>query len=540
MWRCDGSLLQQALRTICLVSAYTAVVYAQQAIPGGQGASNQSGYTLKVRSQLVLLDTVVRDKTGKAVRHLMRDDFSILQDGIPQPIVGFEATDAAGAEKPRLVVASTEELEQKAPRWPVTILVLDELTTHFEDEYFARYALGRYLDAQGETLNTPTMLLARSYDRTMVLHDYTTSKTGILNALNRHFVGNDWKAKTPDQVGNLFGAALVSLVEIAKATQAHQGHKNLIWIGRGFPTVQWANLSQEQAGSLQNAIITCSNLLKNARMTLYSVDPAGVAGTPESSVDMATGALTPDDPFGGQIDFDSMVRETGGRSMHGRNDVDRLIAEAVSRGEVFYTLAYRPHESGGDPKKLHELKVVTKNPSLTAITRTSFYIEDSPASSVGAKVGDISHAKAADLAAALSSLLVYNDIPIDIGRVGQTDQYRLALPASALNFEESSGKLSTQIDLIAVSFDRGGKPLSKSIRTISVTMPLLPSGKVEDRKLTVMSKIGDDETARLRFVVRTRSGDKIGAENFFLIDRNLLKDPLTGLKPVKPRIPAQF
>ena len=199
----------------------------------------QPAYTLSVSSQLVTLDVVVNDKSGQPVRGLKRDDFAIYEDDIPQPIVSFEASEPKRVTgRGPIEIHSTAELDRLKPDAPVSIVVLDELTTKFEDQYFARYSLEKYLGKQGEILDQPLMLMARSLDHTQVLHDYTTSKREILDTLNRHFVGNDWRAADPNWTNEHILAAFASLIEIAKATQGHSGHKNLIWIGRGFPTIQ--------------------------------------------------------------------------------------------------------------------------------------------------------------------------------------------------------------------------------------------------------------------------------------------------------------
>ena len=106
-------------------------------------------------------------------------------------VVSFEASEPKRAMvRGPTEIHSTEQLDKLEPDAPVTIVVLDELTTKFEDQYFARYSLEKYLAKQGATLDQPLMLMARSLDRTQVLHDYTTSKREILDALNRHIVND--------------------------------------------------------------------------------------------------------------------------------------------------------------------------------------------------------------------------------------------------------------------------------------------------------------------------------------------------------------
>lgn len=503
--------------------------------PARDAASNQHSYTLTLNSKLVALDTVVRDQNGNIVRNLKKDDFTVLEDGVPQQIVAFDAVDTTKTSAMWGSIHSSEELEQKAPRAPVTILVLDELTTTFEDEYFARYSLGKYLDAQGETLGEPTMLLARTYDRTMVLHDYTTSRKEILNALNRHLVGNDWRATTPDQSANLLGAAFASLIEVAKATEGHEGHKNVIWIGRGFPTIQWDNLPAADSDALQQAVVSCSNLLRAARITLYSLDPSGIQFAQEGTL-QGNGDVVQEDPLGGQVNFDSIVHFTGGLSMHGRNDVDRMIGEAVTDGELFYTLTYRPPELLPESSNtFRQIRIVMKDPQLVATTRSGYFFQAVTPLAETPQGPSVSNARDLDLAGALSGLMVYSGIPLQVIHQGETNRYRLSLPAESLGLAEADGRLTGEIDLIVVSFDRAGKVLDRSGKVIALHFPVSPPGRVESRTVTLAVDSGAAANpARVRFVVRSHTNGRIGTENYFLVDRDSLKDPSAGLKAAKP------
>jgi VWFA-related protein len=195
-----------------------------------------------------VLDVVVRDAKDSLVKGLQRGDFSIEEDGAAQQLDSFEETISPSGNRARLErIESTQELDRRTPDAPVTIFVLDELTTRFEDEYCARYSLQKYLSRQGEVLDQPVMLVARTIDRTMLLCDYTTSKKKVIDALNHHLVGNDWRNRNPNFADVQTSAAFASLIEVAKATEGHPGHKNLVWVGRGFPSLQWDSLQDDQA-----------------------------------------------------------------------------------------------------------------------------------------------------------------------------------------------------------------------------------------------------------------------------------------------------
>ena len=78
---------------------FTSLVLFFLGVTGGLSAQDQSqtqpdaqsAYTLKVNSDLVLTNVVVRDKkTGEVVRGLKASDFQVLENGKPQSIISFD------------------------------------------------------------------------------------------------------------------------------------------------------------------------------------------------------------------------------------------------------------------------------------------------------------------------------------------------------------------------------------------------------------------------------------------------------------------
>ncbi|HEY4357695.1 MAG TPA: VWA domain-containing protein [Acidobacteriaceae bacterium] len=533
---------------LCLVLLVPGLGRAQQQpqtspVPHSDTPANQvdqvpagtPGYTLQVHTQLVQLDVVVRNAKGELVPDLHAGDFTVTEDDAPQRVVSFDATSPnTPAEPASSHIESTAELDQREPNAPVTILVLDELTARFEDQYFARYSLERYLSKQGEILDQPMTLIARTIERTMVLSDYTTSKKKILDALNRHLVGNDWRANNANFNDVQVSAAFASLLEVAKATQGHPGHKNLVWIGRGFPSLQWQNLQQDQIDELKAAVSKCVDLLRESRVTLYVIDPAGVQGISGTSDE--NGMVTLDDPFAQDVSFDSLARATGGVSMHGRNDVDHLIGDAVAGGETFYTLAYRPSSPADtDPAKFRRIKVTLKDSSLTATSREGYYPRadrPAPAAFADAK-GKLTEGTLFDLSSASTGLMVFDGIPLTLNRQGPSmNEVQVSFPASSAGLTLSDGKLRGDVTLIALSFDLSGKLLTKEGRVVALHLAALQEGQVENRSIHITTPLNTQlPIARMRIVIRANSTGKIGADNVFLAARNTLKDRETGVKP---------
>jgi len=496
--------------------------------------AQQPAYTLSVKSQLVTLDVVVNDKNGQPIRGLTRNDFTIYEDKVPQPIVSFEVTEPKPATgSAPIQIRSTAELDRLEPEAPVSIVVLDELTTKFEDQYFARYSLEKYLSKQGETLDQPLMLIARNYHGSQVLRDYTTSKKEVLDALNRHFVGNDWHATDPSSPDEQILAEFTSLIEIAKATQGHPGHKSLIWIGRGFPSMQRDGVVLKTDNALDAAIAQCTNLLSDARVTLYTIDPEGVSA-PEQTLD-AQGDVVMEDPFGSQVDFMKMATATGGQSLHGRNDVDRMIDTTVKDGQVFYSLSYRPSSSitTDNPKAFRKIRVEVKGGALLATTREGYYLTTPDTPAAKEEAGTLSKEERFNLAAASQGLLVFDGIPLTITRdESKPDTFHLAFPAAPLGLSDDGSKMSGRVSLIVLSYDKTGKLLNHTGRVISLHLATLQPGETESRKVELSTSLDTHApAARVRFIVLGNANGRVGADNVFLVDRNTLKDAATGLKP---------
>ncbi len=341
----------------------------------------------------------------------------------PQTILNFEQ---AGAHSlaPELTVNSTADLDRLAPRAPVNIILLDEFNTRFEDMAFARYSLKKFLEKQPEKLSTPTMLIAVGLQKFTVLHDYTQDKMAVLDALDHHFVSNPWQLQQGTWIPDRFATAFGTLMRVAEATVGHPGHKNMIWIGRGFPALRFTNLQVDAEARVNNAVQECVNMLRDARVTLYAIDPAGVLADPAV---YGFGAAL-DDPFGGNYQFNRMATATGGRALYGRNDVDAEIGTSIRDGSSFYTLTYRPSNTSLDPQKFRRIRVTLDRPGLTATTREGYYLQHGPGR---VDPQNPSRRLAFDLVSAGDSTMAYDGVPSNTGNLanrpgGVYDPYRFA------------------------------------------------------------------------------------------------------------------
>jgi VWFA-related protein len=473
-----------------------------------------SGYTLRINSRLVVLDMVVVDKKGAVVKDLKRDDFSVEEAGQPQTILNFDDTEAH-IPGPEIAIESTADLDRLAPHAPVDIILLDEFNTRFEDMAFARYSLKKYLDKQPAKLITPTMLIAVDLQHFTVLRDYTQNKEEILSALNHHFVAYPWQVHQGAWVGERYATAFITLRRVAEAVMGHQGHKNMIWIGRGFPPTNRMSTgwSIDTENRINNAVQDCVNMLRDARVTLYTIDPAGVLINPG-----VYGGDPMVDPFGGNYEFNRMAQATGGRTLYGKNDVDAEIQTAIQDGANFYTLTYRPTNTALDLQKFRRIKVTVSRPGLNVLTREGYYLQYGPGR---VNPENPSRRLITDLVAADSSNMVYDGIPILIRPVdADPDSFTVHVDGSGLAWTYATGSepRHTEVILVVSTFDKKGNELKRDAKIIKVNAPPTdpPTGRLH-RNLNIPCKIDHNPKAvRVRFSVRSSATGRIGTADYVL------------------------
>ncbi len=493
----------------------------QEPVPAPQNPSGQAAApataanTIRATARLVILDAVVVDKKGNPVTDLTREQIHIKEDGADQTLLNFTPP-GRFTPTPDLTIDSTADLDRLAPRAPVNIILLDEFNTLFEDMAFARYSLGKWLKGQPDKLDTPTMLVSVSLEKFEVLHDYTQNKDAILQALDHHFAAYPWQAHNYSWIGERYATAFFTLRRVAEATNGHIGHKNMIWIGRGFPSISWVRFSPVDRDNVHNAMQQTINELRDARVTLYTIDPAGVMTDPGRYGSEA--ALF--DPFGGEPNFQKIATETGGRNLYGRNDVDAEIGTSIRDGGSFYTLTYRPTNVVRDVNHFRRIEVsVEGRPDLKVVTRQGYF--DSRAPARLAPDGQANRRLAAELAGAETSTMVYDAVPLTVSVANTPGRYLLHMDARYTPWSLSTGTEPRQAKLIvtATTFDKKGKLLKSEARSLTVNAkPESPAtGPITGPLNLPFDLPTDPKAVRVRFVLRVNATGRMGTADADLL-----------------------
>lgn len=505
--------MSQRCTILLTVTMAAALAAAQQQAsePKAPSGPQPNPYTLQVKAQEIVLDLVVTDSRGEPVTNLKRDDFQIFEDKVPQTIDSLIPPPSRTAPNP--AIHSTAELDRVEPDAPVTLIVLDEINTRFQDEAFARYSVKRFLDSQGDTLEHPTLLAAVDLNRLTLLSDYTTSKEDLLTALDRHFTAYPWHTEGTSWQVEQFDASFMALMEIAEATSGHPGHKSLLWIGRGFPPFDPTALTEPQSQTLKQVIEACTNALRDARVSLYTLDPAGVSTEPP----VLDSDGFADDPFAQEVDFDAMARASGGNAFFGRNDVDKVIARSARDGASFYTLAYRPSVPRTDFATFHNIRVVVKQPGLRAETREGYYstVATAPPAAAADKEPDLQRL---NFAVAAESMMAYDAVHMRVEPVaGNPNEFRMILNSGDLAWQESApGRLNARVTVAAKAFSKKAAT-DGTLKISTLQVDEASTGKPATSAVSLLVNIPTKSPAvRVRFLVRDEATDKLGAINYAL------------------------
>jgi len=314
---------------------------------------------IHVQSRLVVLDVVVTGKDGKPLAGLTKHDFTVFEDGQPQTIRNVEYTTIAGNSK-------TSGFK--------SVFVLDALNSTLEESAYGKAQLERYLGTQPETLPQPAMMVTVDDRGFQMIAPYTRDRRVLQQALHSYREGIPFDFDRGDNEARLT-ITFDALRQIALAGEGSPGRTELIWLGHGFPGINISTMPPETAAPLQALVQNITNLLLDARIVVYKVDPAAVgaaAVTPD--VDDTDSAF--DDtaqPYADSISFDNVIQQTGGHSFFNRNDVDTQVSNAVDLGGSFYTISYSPSNASNVAAGYRHIRVKVDQPGVKTVTRQGYF-----------------------------------------------------------------------------------------------------------------------------------------------------------------------
>jgi VWFA-related protein len=385
----------------------------QTAAPASTGGKDGDIPVFKSSSNLVLVTVYVHGKDGKPVPSLKPEDFTVLENGKPQPISVFEFQNIRDDVTPP--AASGKKLEVRPPLAtvpPPPASQKTETALRFKDKRL----LVLYIDwtsmdpaqqlrakegaekAVREQLGPSDLMALLSFGTTVVVdQELTDDKDLLLAALARHApglspdmtqvvddnddTGDDSAQFTADNSEfNLFSTdrRMAALEEAAKRYAALPEKKALIWFtadagGSGTDNLAWLR--------------SASNAAVRANVSIYPVDVRGLKATVPGG-DASTASVrgsgmfsgrqqnTERDRFSGSQDtLVTVAEETGGKALIDNNDLGAGVTLARHDLRSYYVLGFYSSDDRRDGK--YRKIDVKLNPKLAASLdyRSGYYAE---------------------------------------------------------------------------------------------------------------------------------------------------------------------
>lgn len=339
-------------------------------------------FTEKVDVSLVNVDVTVTSR-GVPARGLTRDDFELLEDGVAQPIVSFDAIENDAA--PSRANAAVAE-----PRFRRRVLVIVDMThTSRHNRNVALTQLERFVDEHfnsGEydwSIAVATrrmhLVLPPSSDKDEIhraiadVRRMTARGMVFDQGVRQSLVeteANLWQENygTRDSVD--------AVVQAVRAFTDVPGRKCILLLTGGLGSSGEINMIPFDAPAL--AIDTITRLADSAKIgnrlrdilvreanasnvTMYVMNPEGLA----APGDMAGGGMT-----NNGMSF-WIAEQTGGRMLPG-NDPRLSLQEFDRTSANFYSIAYRPPH--GDDGKYHRIEVRLKRRGPYAVQHRTGYV----------------------------------------------------------------------------------------------------------------------------------------------------------------------
>jgi VWFA-related protein len=174
--------------------------------------------------------------------------------------------------------------------------------------------------------------------------------------------------------------SLNALERMTEAADKRVGRTILIWIGVGWPMLENSHylFTEREHGVLFDRVVTISGLLRESRVTLYSIYPTDPAVTDEPGIQhyrsFLRGAPSANQVRPGNLALSVLAIQSGGRALDIASDLGDEIASCAAEAKFYYTLSFDPINAK-HVDEYHELAVRVDQPHLRARTNAGYYGE---------------------------------------------------------------------------------------------------------------------------------------------------------------------
>ena len=499
---------------VIAVGLATAALWAQKPTPQAP--------VFKTKVDIVQLDVSVLDKHRVPVRGLTEKDFTILEDGKSQPIVGFSTFDIDSSASPatgwmRDVPPDVATNEYKESR--LFVIVMDDAMIPqdpFAIKSSKEIALSIIEKLQPDDL---TAIVFTGDNRKT--QDFTSDKTKLRAAIDRF---------NPGLVGYTFGltptgdlipdtdlwfyqSSVRTISNIADFLIAVPNRRKAVFlVSPGVPfdidpvvprasgdidpndltdakrADPWAlkrlgSLPPEQMVELARRMDEAFRRAQRANVTFYPIDPTGLGGM-DGYLKLRLGpwnlGFSAHKANAQQDYLAATAANTGGRTVMNTNEFETGIKEVFEENASYYLIAFEPTNSAADGK-LRRLDVKVNRPDVEVRTRSSYYAPEPPKPEK--KTDKAASPETQALAKAMGGILPMAGMPMraSVAAFAVPGQ-RLSTVAIVLGITQpipasaASGRVTETTELLTSAFTPEGDPKGTQRHTARVVLRAGSSG----------------------------------------------------------------
>jgi VWFA-related protein len=577
------------LQALILISLLAASTSAQQPSPSPQPKPPSPPPTVvpqrptvdedvvRITTNLVQVDAVVTDKSGKAITDLRPEEIRIFEDGRAQTVTNFSyvIADSSNSSSPPRPAAVTDKTAPPVPSVALRpeqvrrtmALVVDDLGLSFQSTYYVRRALKKFVDEQMQPGDLVAII--RTSGGIGALQQFTADKRQLYAAIDRVKWGANGRggisafAPIEPPTAGAAGAAMDAANEdlnrfredvfavgtlgavsyVVRGLRELPGRKSILLISDGFtiysrddPTRNYRALESlrrliDQA-LRASVVIYTMNATGLQTLMLTAADSTGERSASEIEQQLTNRRNT---AFDSQEGLSYLAQETGGLAIRNTNDLSGGIKRVIEDQKGYYLIGYRPEESTFDARTgrrtFHKLNLKVLRPGKFKVRmRNGFYgVSDEEARATLATPREQIQAAlfspfgSAGVHVRLTALFA-ND-----AKVGSMARAMLHVSASDLTFtDEADGWHRATFDVVAVTFGDNGTIIDQTGRTHGLRVrgasyqSVLKDGFVYF--ITVpLKKAG---AYQLRAALRDHGSERVGSANQFIEVPDIKKNRL--------------
>jgi VWFA-related protein len=348
---------------------------------------------------IIHVDLAATDREGKPFSGLVAKDFTLTDNGMPQKIISFAASNQATDENERL----TE-----------VVLVLDEVDLSPLQRELVKNESIKFLRRNGGHLGEPTSVYWFTTSGLYATAAPTTDGNALAEDVARH--NSHRTVWTNPRIRDPFTTAEPKPGEVCQPCQVQSyarwvrslravysmaierrgvpGRKLLLWMGFGWLAVHGPEQYKDAAFPW---LVELSTRIREARMVISEVTARTEPFTAHTELytartrteptasdfkdtykDYLAGVRTISEleerGFGPSSHFalPLLAIQSGGLVVDQFSEISRSIERCVEDARVFYTLSFDPPYAA-QPDEYHDLKVQIEAPGLSARTTTGYY-----------------------------------------------------------------------------------------------------------------------------------------------------------------------